>query len=257
MRPMLNVAIDATRQAAKLIVRYLDQLDSVNITYKDRNDVVTEVDRLSEQTIVTYLRKAYPNHSILAEEGGYSDGDEFCWIIDPLDGTTNFIHGFPQFATSIALKHKNELQVAVVYDPVRQEMFTAARGQGAQLNSRRIRVSQNIKMQNALIGTGFPFKDMAQLKSYLNLFEQIFPKSGGVRRAGAASLDLAYVAAGRLDGFWESNLHPWDYAGGVLLIQEAGGRVSDFQGEQAYWDNGNIIAGNPKIFEQLLAIIKK
>ncbi|MBN2701826.1 MAG: inositol monophosphatase, partial [Methylothermaceae bacterium] len=233
MHPMLNIATRAARRAGDLIVRSLDRVDYLSIDTKGRNDFVSEVDRAAEREIIQVLHKAYPHHHFLGEEGGRqgkSDRDEYLWVIDPLDGTTNFLHGFPQFAVSLALQHRGQMEQAVVYDPLRQEMFTATRGGGASLNNRRIRVSGQSGLEGALIGTGFPFKQQEHLESYLGMFRSVFKDSAGIRRAGAASLDLAYVACGRLDGFWEIGLQPWDMAAGVLLIQEAGGLVSDFGG---------------------------
>lgn len=256
MNPMLNIAVQAARQAGKMITRSLDHLDSLEIGKKSRNDYVTQVDKLAEEEIINTIRKAYPNHGILAEESGSSPGQEdFVWIIDPLDGTTNFIHGFPQFAVSIALLHKNKLEIAVIEDPLRQEVFTASRGHGAQLNNRKIRVSLCEHLSNALIGTGFPFKKLDRLPKYLQTFEKLIPQTAGIRRAGAAALDLAYVAAGRLDGFWEMNLSPWDMAAGALLIMEAGGLVSDFEGQNKYLLNGDLVAGNSKIYKALLPLL--
>ncbi len=230
MHPMLNIAVRAARTAGNVITRSMARLDSISIEAKDRNDFVTEVDREAENAIIGILRKAYPRHGILAEESGQSDGDDYQWIIDPLDGTTNFLHGFPQFAVSIALRHKGRLEQAVVYDPLSQELFTATRGDGAYLNDRRIRVSNRKGLEGALLGTGFPFKAQHHLETYLDMFRALFPQSAGIRRAGSAALDLAFVAAGRLDGFWEIGLSTWDMAAGVLLIQEAGGLSSDFSG---------------------------
>ncbi|WP_423064002.1 inositol monophosphatase family protein [Candidiatus Paracoxiella cheracis] len=252
MHPMLNIAIQAARNAGRIIVRFVDRLDTVDVSEKSRNEFVTQVDHLSEQEIIHTIHKSYPNHAILAEESGCIEGNEdFMWIIDPLDGTTNFIHGFPQFAISIALKHRGKLEVGVIYDPLRQELYTATRGEGAQLNNRKIRVSQCKKFNMALIGTGFPYKGSHHFKNYVNTFEAIFPETAGVRRAGAAALDLAYVAAGRLDGFWEMSLKEWDMAAGVLLVKEAGGLVGDFHDEEHYMDSGNLIAANPKIYKIL------
>lgn len=256
--PMLNIAIQAVRNAARIIVRFVDRIDAIEVSEKSRNEFVTQVDHLSEQEIIQVIRKAYPNHAIFAEESGLSEGkDDFVWVIDPLDGTTNFIHGFPQFAISIALKHRGKLEVAVVYDPLRQELFTATRGGGALLNNRKIRVSQCKKLSAALVGTGFPFKGNNHLSSYLNTFEAIFPKTAGVRRAGSAALDLAYVAAGRLDGFWEIDLKEWDMAAGILLVKEAGGFVGDFHDEDNYLDSGNLVAGNAKIYKSLMTMIQE
>ena len=258
MHPLLNVAIQAARNAAKIIVRSFDRLDTLEIDEKETNDFVTQVDMLSEQEIIHTIRKSYPNHAILAEESGFDAGqDEYVWIIDPLDGTTNFIHGFPHFAISIALSYRNQLEVGVVYDPLRQELFTAARGQGAQLDNRKIRVSPCQKFNRALLGTGFPFKEETYLKPYLKLFETIFPKTAGVRRAGAAALDLAYVASGRLDGYWEFGLNPWDMAAGILLVKEAGGLVGDIHGKEDVMKTGNVVVGNPKIYPILVDLITK
>jgi len=255
--PMLNIAIQAVRNASKVILRCMDHLDKIEITEKKRNDIVTEVDKVAEQEIIQTIHKAYPNHGIIAEESGAQAGkEEFTWVIDPLDGTMNYVHQFPQFATSIAVKKGNETEIGVIFDPIRNEMFTAIRGGGAQLNNRRIRVSQTKKMDASLLGTGFPFRDTQHLKPYLAIFENIFPHTAGIRRAGAATLDLAYVAAGRLDGFWESSLKEWDMAAGALLILEAGGMVSDFNGDENYLDNGNIVAGNPKIYKELMQLIQ-
>lgn len=250
MHPMLNIATRAARRAGDLIVRALDNIDYLTIDNKGRNDFVSEVDRAAEREIIQILRKAYPNHDFLGEEGGHqgkSQEEEYLWIIDPLDGTTNFLHGFPQFAVSIALQHKGQLEQAVVYDPLRQELFTASRGRGAMLNNRRIRVSGQNALLGSLLGTGFPFKQQEYLDAYLQMFRVLFKDSAGIRRAGAASLDLAYVACGRLDGFWEIGLQPWDMAAGVLLIQEAGGIASDFDGGDRFMETGNIIAGGPKL----------
>lgn len=255
---MLNIAIQAVRHAGRIIVQFIDRLDTVNINEKKRNDFITQVDELSEQEIIRTLRKAYPDHSILAEESGLQKKNEdYTWIIDPLDGTTNFIHGFPQFAISIALKCRNKLEVAVIYDPLRQELFTAVRGSGAQLNNRKIRVSSCQKINSALVGTGFPFKEKEFFPIYFQTFKAIFPQTTGVRRAGSATLDLAYLAAGRLDGFWEMSLEPWDMAAGVLLITEAGGFVTDFYGKKSYMENGTLIAGNLKVHKSLLETISK
>ncbi|MCG6969455.1 MAG: inositol-1-monophosphatase [Gammaproteobacteria bacterium] len=256
MQPMLNIAVRAARNAGNIIARSVDRLDQLTVTVKAENDFVSEIDRQAEQEIIYTIRKAYPNHSILAEESG-SDGDnDFVWIIDPLDGTTNFLHGFPQFAVSIGLKHKGRLEQAVVYDPLRQELFTASRGCGAHLNDRRIRVSKHKELEGALLGTGFPFKQQQHLDAYLNTFKALFPMTAGIRRAGSAALDLAYVAAGRLDGFWEIGLNPWDMAAGVLLIQEAGGLVSDFSGGNDFLTTGNIVTANPKVFKAMLQKIR-
>lgn len=249
MHPMLNIAVRAARQAGNLIARSADHVDSLSVASKARNDFVSEVDRAAEREIIQIIRKAYPGHGILAEESGSDRGrqDEFQWIIDPLDGTTNFLHGFPQFAVSIALTYRGKLDQAVVYDPVSQDLFTASRGSGAQLNGRRIRVTKRKSLEGALLGTGFPFRQQHYLDAYLETFKALFGQVADVRRAGSAALDLAYVAAGRLDGFWEFGLSPWDMAAGALLVQEAGGVVSDFAGDGDFMETGNIIAGNLNI----------
>jgi myo-inositol-1(or 4)-monophosphatase len=255
---MLNIAVRAARAAGNVIVRYANRIDELTITSKDQHDFVSEVDREAEDQIIRILRKAYPDHAILAEESGATAGsnDDYQWIIDPLDGTTNFLHGFPQFAVSIALKHKGRLYQGVVYDPIRQELFTASQGGGALLNDRRIRVSKQVGLSGALVGTGFPFRQPQHLEAYLNMFRAVHQDTAGIRRAGSAALDLAYVAAGRLDGFWEIGLSPWDMAAGVLLIREAGGLVGDFGGGDDFLETGNLVAAPPKVFPALLRAIR-
>ncbi|QLF94608.1 inositol monophosphatase [Pseudomonas sp. ABC1] len=262
MQPMLNIALRAARSAGELIIRSTERLDVVSINEKDARDYVTDIDRAAEQTIVAALRKAFPNHSILGEEGGQiegkGDGADYQWVIDPLDGTTNFIHGVPHYAVSIACKYRGRLEHAVVLDPVRQEEFTASRGRGAALNGRRIRVGSRKSLEGALIGTGFPFRDsqLDDLDNYLNMFRSLVGQTAGLRRAGAASLDLAYVAAGRFDAFWEFGLSEWDMAAGALLIQEAGGLVSDFSGGHEFLEKGQVVAGNAKCFKAILTTIQ-
>ena len=253
---MLNIAIKAARQAGNIISRYADRVDTLTVESKQMNDFVTEVDRAAEQAIIQTIQQAYPNHAILAEESGSSGDSEYVWIIDPLDGTTNFIHGFPQFAVSIALQHKKELVQAVVYDPMRNELFTASKGEGAQLDGRRIRVTRIQTLTGALLGTGFPFRQQQHLDIYLNTFKALFADTAGIRRPGSAALDLAYVAAGRLDGFWEIGLSPWDMAAGALLITEAGGQAGDFSGGDRFLDTGNIIAGNIHLFVEIHKAIR-
>lgn len=225
----------------------MEHIDRLNITEKSQNDFVTEVDNAAEKEIIRTIRAAFPEHAILAEESGLQGVSDFQWIIDPLDGTTNYLHGFPQFAVSIALKNKKTLEQAVVYDPLRQELFTASRGRGAHLNDRRIRVTSRRGLEGALLGTGFPFKQQQHLDAYLETFKSLFPMTAGIRRAGSAALDLAYVAAGRLDGFWELGLSPWDMAAGALLVEEAGGFISDFAGTKDFLETGNVVAANPRI----------
>ncbi|MBA3996445.1 MAG: inositol monophosphatase [Candidatus Accumulibacter sp.] len=259
MHPALNIAIKAARRASQIINRAAHDIDHLQVTSKRQSDFVTEVDRAAEKAIIEVLREAYPEYGILAEESGeapgLNGGAEYQWIIDPLDGTTNFIHGFPQYAVSIALAHKGVVTQAVVYDTNRNEMFTASKGGGAFLNERRIRVSKCLKLEDSLIGTGFPYRAFDNIDTYLKIFKELTQKTAGMRRPGAASLDLAYVACGRLDGFWEFGLAPWDMAAGTLLISEAGGLVGDLAGEPNYLETGNLIAGTPKVFAQLLQTI--
>ena len=257
MHPFVNTAVKAARKAGAIIVRHMDQLDQITVEAKGRNDFVSSVDRLAEEEIIYTIASTYPEHSILAEEGGLQGEHDYQWIIDPLDGTTNFLHGFPQYAVSIAVKNKNTIEHGVIFDPLRNELFTASRGSGARLNDTRIRVSNVTALQRSLIGTGFPFRQDKDVQSYLSCLQEVMENSHGIRRAGSAALDLAYVACGRLDGFWEADLNAWDLAAGCLIIQEAGGLISDFEGEDNHLDTGNIIAANPKIFIALTKIIRK
>ena len=252
MDPLLNIAVRAARAAGSIIVRYVDRIDSITVSSKGMNDFVTDVDKEAERAIIDVIRRAYPSHSILAEETGQHAGDEFEWVIDPLDGTTNYLHGFPQFAVSIALKHKQRIEHGVVFDPLRQELFAASRGKGARLDDRRIRVSKRASLQGALLGTGFPFRKLDDLEHYLDTLRALIPHTAGVRRAGSAALDLAYVACGRLDGFWEFGLAEWDIAAGVLLIQESGGMVSGPAGEPNFMASGDIVTGTPKVWKDML-----
>lgn len=257
LHPTLNIAVKAARQAGNVILRHLDRIDSLTIEAKARNDFVTEVDKLAEAEIIRVIKAAFPDHAILAEESGSQAGTSCQWIIDPLDGTTNYLHGYPQFSVSIALSREGVLEQGVIFDPLRSEMFTASRGRGAQLNNRRIRVSNVIKLRDALLGTGFPFRAMKHLDPWLRTFRVMLMQTNGVRRAGSAALDLAYVACGRFDGFWELGLEPWDMAAGCLLIQEAGGLITDFENTQQHLTSGNIIAANPNIHSQMLDVIAK
>ena len=256
LHPMIHTAVKAARRAGAIINRASRDIESLAVSKKKQNDFVTEVDRAAEEAVIGVLRDAYPDHAILAEESGASGDSEYVWVIDPLDGTTNFIHGFPQYAISIGLRHKGIVTQGVIYDPTRNELFVASRGRGAYLNERRIRVSRRTGLEEALIGTGFPFRELSHLDEYLRMFKAVTERTAGVRRPGAAALDLAYVASGRLDGFWEFGLSPWDMAAGSLLILEAGGLVTDFDGEDHYLDNGNIVCGSPKVFAPLLALIQ-
>ncbi|HUG76856.1 MAG TPA: inositol monophosphatase family protein [Burkholderiales bacterium] len=252
MHPMLNIAVRAARRAGSIINRASLGGADLQVRAKQVNDFVTQVDRAAEQAVIETIRKAYPDHAFLAEESGASGEAEYQWIVDPLDGTTNFIHGFPQYAVSVALRHRGALAHGVVYDPARNELFTASKGGGAFLNDRRIRVSKCTKLQDALVGTGFPFKELERVDLYLKQLRILMASTSGIRRAGAAALDLAYVACGRLDAFWEMGLSAWDMAAGALLIQEAGGLVGGMRGEQDYMESGDICAATPKLFPALL-----
>jgi myo-inositol-1(or 4)-monophosphatase len=258
MHPMLNTAVKAARKAGSIITRASSDIDRLTIRSKRKNDFVSEVDHSAEEAIIGVLREAYPAHGIIAEESGDDRADaEFVWVIDPLDGTTNFLHGFPQYCVSIGLLHKGVPNQAVVFDPNRNELFTASKGVGAYLNDRRIRVSKTDKIEDALMGTGFPFKEVGNLDDYLRMFKNVTLNCAGVRRPGAAALDLAWVAAGRVDGFWEIGLSPWDMAAGALLVREAGGLIGDLNGEDKFLDSGRVVAANGKIFGALLNLLKQ
>jgi myo-inositol-1(or 4)-monophosphatase len=256
MNPTLNIAVRAARSAGKVLLRYYERVDQIQVQSKSRNDFVSEVDRAAEAAVVQELRAKFPHHGILAEEGGALGGGDFQWIVDPLDGTTNYLHGFPQFSISIALRHRGQLECGVVYDPLREELFTAARGQGAHLNDRRLRVAGRPSLEGALIGTGFPFRDQRHIDTYLGMFKAMPLATAGLRRPGSAALDLAYVAAGRTDGFWELGLSPWDFAAGALLISEAGGTVSDLAGGSRYFETGNLVAGNIRVHQAMLELLR-
>ena len=257
LNPALNVAFKAARKAGDMMLRASNNLSSIRIDNKAFNDFVSEVDRQSEAIIIETLQEAYPHHRILSEEAGVLGNEraEFEWIIDPLDGTTNYLHGHPQYAVSIALLEKGVLKEALVYAPERNELFTASRGNGALLNDRRIRVSSRVELSQCLIGTGFPVVEQSMLDTYLAILKAFIEKTAGARREGAASLDLCALAAGRVDGFFEFNLKPWDIAAGALIVQEAGGIVTDMQGEQTWLETGDIVAANPKVLAQMLRII--
>ena len=257
---MVNVAIKAARAAGNIINRAALDVEAVRISQKQVNDFVTEVDQAAEQIIIETLLTAYPGHGILAEESGQEHGakdSEYVWIIDPLDGTTNFIHGLPVYCVSIALAVKGKIEQAVIYDPTRNDLFTATKGRGAFLNDRRLRVSKRIRMQECLISTGFPFRPGDNFQTYLAMMADIMPRCAGLRRPGAAALDLAYVAAGYTDGFFEAGLSPWDVAAGSLLVTEAGGLVGNFTGEANFLDQKECLAGNPKIYGQMVALMGK
>ncbi len=277
MHPMLNVAVKAARRAGTIINRASLSLERLQVARKQQNDFVTEVDRSAEQAIIETLQTAFPTHHFLAEESGRlnhngevvgtvswnelledaknSEEDQYVWIIDPLDGTTNFIHGFPQYAVSIALAVNGVIQQGVIYDPSRDELFTATKGAGAYLDSRRLRVGNQIKLADCLIGTGFPYRADQDLDGYLDVFAKMTKHCAGLRRPGAAALDLAYVAAGRFDGFFERDLKPWDMAAGVLIVQESGGLVGTYSGDETFMESGEIMAANPKIFGQMVSLL--
>jgi len=259
MHPMLNTAIKAARRGAAIINRASFDLDRVKVTEKGHKDFVTEVDQAAEQAIIEVLIGAYPDHAVLGEESGPSanlhDENENVWIIDPIDGTTNFIHGFPQYCVSIALQQRGQITQAVVYDPTRNDLFTATKGAGAFLNEKRLRVTKRDRIGDALIGTGFMYRDKDGMDEYLKMFRVMTENSSGLRRAGAAALDLAYVAAGRLDGFFEKGLKPWDMAAGSLLVTEAGGIVGTFDGESDYLYKSNVVAAAPKVFGQMIPLL--
>jgi len=255
MHPILSIAIKAARRAGSVINRATLDGAILDVKSKRANDFVTQVDKGAEEAAIGVIRASYPDHAILAEESGENlsgTRSDYRWIIDPLDGTTNFIHGFPQFCVSIGIEHRGALAHAVVYDPGKNELFTASKGRGAFLNDRRLRVTRCQKLDDALVGTGFPFKELSRVDPYLRQLRTVMSSCAGVRRAGSAALDLAYVAAGRLDAFWEMGLSPWDMAAGALLIQEAGGLVGDLAGDQGYMRSGDIAAATPKVFPQLL-----
>ncbi|HHI76922.1 MAG TPA: inositol monophosphatase [Gammaproteobacteria bacterium] len=252
MSPTTNIAVRAARRAGSILMRYYGRIDTLTISEKQSNDYVSEVDRNAEAAIIEVIRRAYPHHAILAEESGEHKGNDFLWIIDPLDGTTNYLHGFPQFSVSVALQHRGQLISAAVYDPLRDEMFTASRGAGALLNDRRLRVSDQKTLKGALIGTGIPFRDQRYLDEYLAMLKAMVRDTAGIRRPGSAALDFAYVAAGRVDGFWELGLSAWDFAAGALLVQEAGGAVTDIRGGDRHLESGNVVAGNLKVHQAML-----
>lgn len=253
----LETAIEAAQKAGAILIEHYGKLKSRQISLKGARDYVTEIDKLSEKEIIQTLKAKFPDHSILAEESGEDSlKSEFQWIIDPLDGTINYIHEFPMFSVSIALEHNGKKKVGVIYDPLKKELFYAQEGKGAFLNDQKIQVSQKENLKEALLATGFPFLIHERLDPYLDIFRVIFSKVTGIRRAGSAAIDLAYTACGRFDGFWEMGLSPWDIAAGILLVEEAGGRVSGFHGEKEISESGDIVCGNPKIHPQIIEIIQ-
>ena len=258
LHPMLNIAVKAARSAGTVISRASVDLDRVTVNTKAPNDFVTEVDHAAEAAIIETLLDAYPGHAILAEESGRTHGakdSEYIWIIDPLDGTTNFIHGLPMYCVSIALSFRGQLQQGVVYDPARNDLFIASKGRGAFLNDRRLRVSKRNRMNDALIGTGFPFRRGDDFKRYMQMLGMVMQSCAGVRRPGSAALDLCHVAAGAYDGFFEPGLSPWDMAAGALMVTEAGGLIGNFTGESDFLYQKEVIAGNPKIYGQLVQML--
>ncbi|MCF7983362.1 MAG: inositol monophosphatase [Thiohalocapsa sp.] len=256
MSPMLNIAVRAARAAGRVTMRFYERVDTLKVGTKSRNDFVSDVDRAAEIAIIQELRGKYPGHAILAEESGAHGGNEFEWVIDPLDGTTNYLHGFPQWAVSIGLRQRGQMQLGVVYDPLHEELFTAERGGGAQLNDRKLRVSNRKDLEGALIGTGIPFREQADLDLYLKMLKAVIRDTAGIRRPGSAALDFAYLAAGRIDAFWELDLSPWDFAAGALLVAEAGGTVTDLAGGDRFFETGNIVAGGLKIHRAMLERLK-
>lgn len=260
MHPLLNIAITAARKAGNIILQAVDQLDTIEIEQKGVNDYVTQIDKSCEQEIIYIIKKAYPHHTILGEEGGLlevpnASKSEITWVIDPLDGTKNFIHGFPQFCISIGIMQNNRVEHGVIFDPLRGELFTSSRGKGVQLNNRRLRVSKAAHLGNALLVGGFQTQDLATLNKFFDLFKVLYPACSGMRHTGSSALDLAYVAAGRFDGCFQYGLKIWDMSAGSLMIREAGGLITDFKGNEDFLESGNILASTPKIYPALLKIM--
>jgi myo-inositol-1(or 4)-monophosphatase len=256
MHPVVNIAVKAARKAGKIILNSMGNLENVTVMEKKKNDFVSSVDKNAEHAILQIIRQSYPDHGIIAEESGTVAGNEFTWVIDPLDGTTNFLHGFPHFCTSIGVLKDGVPTHGVIYDCLRDELFTATLGQGAMLNQKRLRLKDSVSLDGALVGTGFPYSEMSEIEKYLRMFREVCPRAAGIRRAGSAALDLAYIAAGRLDAFWEIGLKPWDIAAGAVLIKEAGGIITDFKGGNDFLTSGNIVSGSPKVHTELQPIIK-
>lgn len=256
MQALINIGINAARDAGEFIIQASQRLDLITTTEKEQHDFVTDVDKKAEVIIIDTIRDNYPDHGILAEESGaFNHQDDIVWVIDPLDGTKNFIHGLPHYCVSIGIKQKQQLVAAVIYDPNRQELFTAERGRGARLNDTRLRVSPRINLTGSLLGTGLPFKIRERFAEQMQLINTIFPQITDIRRGGSAALDLAYVAAGRLDGYWEMGLAPWDMAAGILCVREAGGLVVDFNGGENYQTTGDVVAANPRLLKHLVKLI--
>lgn len=257
MHPLINIAIKAARNASKIVLRAIDRLDTIQIEEKRRNDFVTDIDKHSEEEIIRTIHESYPDHAILGEEGGAIGSSDHTWIIDPIDGTNNFLHGHPHFCISIGIKYKDRLEHGVIYDPLRQELFIATFGSGAFLNDRRIRVSTRKQLSKSLIASGFSNKSHQDLETYLKISTPILPQASGTRHSGSASLDLAYAACGRIEAFWGIGLAPWDIAAGALIVKEAGGIVSDFAGKDNYLTTGKVIAGNPNIYKVILKLVQE
>lgn len=256
MHPILNVAILAAKDAGEFIEAQSQNLDKITIEKKGRSDYVSEIDKHAEKIIIDTIRKYYPQHNIIAEESGTQErNSDVEWIIDPLDGTTNFLHGLPHFSVSIAVREKGKLMHGVVFDPMRDELFSASRGAGAKLNNYRIRVSDQKELEDSILATGFPYYQFDYVDAYLETFKSFMLNTAGLRRAGSAALDLAYVACGRVDGYWEMNLKPWDVAAGALIVQEAGGLVTDLRGGDTFLENGNLVAANPKMLKHMAKVM--
>jgi len=262
MHPLVNIAVTAARKAGNMILQAVDQLDSLKIEQKGINDYVTQIDKACEQEIIYIIRKAYPDHTILGEESGLSElpnakPSDITWVIDPLDGTKNFIHGFPQFCVSIGIMQNNRVEHAVIFDPLKGELFTASRGRGVQLNNRRLRIKKDIQLAQALLGHCVHQSQNADtLKKFCDLSKALYPVCSALRNTGSAALDLAYVAAGRLDGCFLYGIKIWDMAAGSLMIREAGGLISDFQGNEGFLESGNVLTANPKVYPALLKIMQ-
>lgn len=254
--PLLNIAVRAAREAGNVIARNIDRFDAFTVSEKAVNEFVTDIDRTAERRIIDTVRRSHPGHAFLAEESGAHGHSDFEWIVDPLDGTANFIRGFPHVAVSIGVRHRGRMEHGVVFDPLRQELFTASRGSGARLNERRIRVTSKSSLKGALLGGGFVTREIDRIESHLAALRIWLSSLAQVRRTGSAALDLAYVAAGRLDGFWEVGLNPWDLAAGVLLVQEAGGMVTEPGGGDDYLRSGDVVAANPKMLRTMLRAMK-
>lgn len=258
MHALLNVAVMAARRAGAALIRKMSSLQKLKVEQKGHNDFVSDADLAAEKAVINCILKHYPDHAILAEESGAQGESDHLWIIDPLDGTTNYLHGFPVFSVSIGLQINGRMEHAVIYDPMRQELFTASRGEGAQLDGRRIRVSGQKQLERALIGTGFPYRQIdEEIQPYLDMLGKVIRNTAGIRRPGSAALDLAYVAAGRLDAFWETGLKSWDLAAGSLILREAGAMISGLDGSENFLETGHVLCGTPKIYKDFAKLCAK